>query len=245
VQIPVVNLSTNVSDEDMAYVSEACQDTLAACAKDWGVAAPAVIFYGKELPTELPPDAERVAEVVDDLSEAPGAEAYHTDENGVIFSRTLAGSGASLDVVSVGLDHENKEELVDPECDQTVTMPDGRLLAKEICDPVQGDTRKVEVTIGSLTRSIAVSNYVLPSYFDPNGKAPYDAFGLVSKPFECRPGGYQEITDLNGKTDYVFADMAAANALLEKRANPTSRLYRRIAKRAEALKAFREAPTEA
>lgn len=236
-QIPVVNLSAYVSDEDCAFLAETCHDSLKACAKDWGVDSSAVIFYGDELPTDIPSDAERIAEIVDDISEAPGAEAYHTDEGGVIFSRVLAGSGAELDVVSVGLDHENKEELVDPTCDQTVTMPDGKLLAKEVCDPVQGDTRKVDVTIGTVTRSIAISNYVLPSYFDANGKAPYDAFGLVSSPFEIRPGGYQEVTDpTSGKTDYVFKDEAAALALDKKRRNPTSRLYRRIAKRAEALK---------
>lgn len=237
-QIALVNASGIVTDEQLVFAAEACQDSLAACAKDWGVESNAVLFYGHEgFPSaDL---AARVATIVDNIDEAPGAEAYHTDVDGVIFSRVLASTDAAE--WQVGLDHENKEELIDPDCSLTVTMPDGRELAKEICDPVQGDTKKVTVTIGGVSQTVTISNNVLPAYFDKNDiVGPYDAFRLVSRPFECRPGGYQEITDpATGKTDYVFGkeadgspDRAAVAALEAKRRNPTSRLYRRIAKRA-------------
>lgn len=246
-QIPLVNESQYIKDADLAFIAEACHDTLADCADKWGQPRQAVVSYGRSMdaPTlAMLQDVGRVASVVDDLSDAPGAEAYHTVTlDGVVLSRILAGFGADVDVVSVGIDHENKEELVDPTCDGEVKMPDGRLLAKEVCDPVQGDVRKVSVTIGSSTRDIAVSNFVYPAYFQEGAPGPYDAFGHVSRPFEILPGGYQEITDpVTGETSYVFADAAAAASLEAKRKNPASRLYRRIAKRAASSKATGKAP---
>jgi hypothetical protein len=237
-----VNASANVTDTDLAFIAEACHDSLAGCASAWEVPSDAVVFYGTDEAGAIKNgmgQVARVATVVDDMPEAPGAEAYHTVKNGVVSEKILAGPGADVDTLSVGVDHENKEGLIDPNCDLEVTMPDGRLLAKEISDPVQGDVRKLNVTIDSVTRAVAVSNYVFPSYFDANGQAPYDAFGLVSRPFEIRPGGYQEITDPStGKTDYVFGDEKAANVIAARRADPGSRLNRRADKRASC-----EAPT--
>jgi len=242
-QIALVNESAYVTDTDLAFVAEACHDSLAECAKSWGVPSNAVVCYGTDVAGSIANgmgQTGRVATVVDDMPEAPGAEAYHTeDANGVVLSKILAGLGASVDTVSVGIDHENKEELIDPDCDIERAMPDGKLLAQEICDPVQGDTKTLNVTIGSVARKVVISNWVLPSYFDAKGQAPYDAFGLVSSPFEVRPGGYQEITDpATGKTDYVFGDERAAKAIEARRADPGSRLNRRAAKRAS-----REEPT--
>jgi hypothetical protein len=35
-----------------------------------------------------------------------------------------------------------------------------------------------------------VSNFVLPSWFDPDGRGPYDYMGLLTAPFQVRPDGY-------------------------------------------------------
>jgi hypothetical protein len=247
VQVPVVNDSEYIANTDVVFICEGVQDSLKACADAWDERSDAVLFYSSP-PYLNGTGIGHVATIVDDMTEAPGAEAYHSvDANGVVFSRILAGLGADVDVVSVGLDHELKESLIDPDCTDVVKMPDGRLLAREVCDPVQGDVKKVVVVIGKITRTMAISNFCLPAYFEAGAPGPYDAFGLVSRPFECRPGGYQEVMDpVTGEVSYVFADQAdqideaGRAALAARQQNPSSRLNRRAAKREEALKAARK-----
>lgn len=82
-----------------------------------------------------------------------------------------------------------------------------------------------------------VSNYVLPSWFDPNGKYPYDRMGLLKAPLTMTAGGYMIVRDAAGNETDVFAQ----NRRVEhggfegkvradrKRARPDSRLARRLA----------------
>lgn len=97
--------------------------------------------------------------------------------------------------------HEMFETLVDPLINDWVLMEDGRFLAKEACDPVQAHVLKER--LGS--DDILLSNAVLPSYFDVNGKAPFDLMKLLKQPFELAPEGYWIVWD-NGKTTDVWGE---------------------------------------
>ena len=63
---------------------------------------------------------------------------------------------------------------------------DRRLWSREVCDPVQENTYAIEA--GGM--HVAVSNFVLPAYFNPAAPGPYDHLGVLSKPFTLAKGGY-------------------------------------------------------
>ena len=141
-----------------------------------------------------PTDDCRVLHMVDEIPEAPGALAYHTVDDqgrptlrlGVNIIRTQGGN--LLDEISIAITHEIFETAVNPfvryYC-QTLTGP---FLALEVCDPVQG---------GSWRRNhTAISNFVLPAYFDAGDMdGPYDYLGVLKLPFSVAPGGYQAWSD--------------------------------------------------
>jgi hypothetical protein len=76
----------------------------------------------------------------------------------------------------------------------------GRELAREACDPVEGDSYEID--------GVAVSNFVTPEYFGEPSRRPvpsYDAMGLVTAPLTMRPGGYQIVRDSDGVVSERFA----------------------------------------
>lgn len=120
------------------------------------------------------------------LADVEGALAYHEELNGIpvsyIFVVTTKQNG---DAVSVSASHENAEMDGNPFTDSDgkwFLAPDGFEYAGELCDPTEGDVYEID--------GVQVSNFVYRSYFDANGKAPFDHMGLITRPFEIRPGGY-------------------------------------------------------
>lgn len=127
--------------------------------------------------------------IAKDVSDDPGALAYHLEVNGVpasyIFVQTTRQAG---DAVSGACSHENAEMDGNPLTDSAPKWflgPDGYEYAGELCDATEGDSYPIG------PNKVLVSNFVFRSFFDPNGKAPYDFMGLITRPFETRPGGYQ------------------------------------------------------
>jgi hypothetical protein len=109
---------------------------------------------------------------------------------------TLTGSVS----VSVCAGHEADEQDVDPSCTSTATAPNGDVWALEVGDPVETSSYNITIADGS---QVAVSDFVYPSFFDPQGSPPFDHVGVVSAPFTMAPGGYAII---NGNP--VYADKA-------------------------------------
>jgi hypothetical protein len=82
-----------------------------------------------------------------------------------------------------------------------------------------------------------VSNYLLPSAFDPEGLAPYDRLELLTERNGMLPGGYVIVRDIStgkvgnvfaARRPRVFAGPRADSVLAEKMAKPRSRLRRRL-----------------
>lgn len=231
-QIAVVNLTKSVDPRDLVFWVKAWDLQAAAFAQDWGVPYVPVLPYAT--PDELPVDTGecRLFTIEDDIG-APGAEGFHDDVLGEIFARILP-----MDNCGAG-SHEVVEEEGDPTCDLWMPMGDGNEVAKEAADAVEGDHYNVAVTIGTETRDVPVTNYVLPSWFDPNGKAPFDKLGKLDKPFSMIPGGggYMIVRAADGSTNDVFArprivtlpgDTKAHAAIGRKLVSPHSRLARRL-----------------
>lgn len=162
-------------------------------------------FYGN--PALTPSSAYRIW-LLDDADVA-GALGYHDQDPdgkpyGKVFVSPILRSGGAVsegaDSVSVTVSHEALELFGDPEANLWAEMPDGRCLAVELCDPCEGDA--YQIAVGG--QQIAVSDFVLPPYFDGRPEAQrFDFLGLVRAPWEVRPGGYLIIRD-GQKVDNVW-----------------------------------------
>lgn len=228
-QIGVVLQSVSLDPRDLAFIVAAWDAQSKEFCAAWGIPWVPVVLYQPAPALATLAGSVRVMTVQDVLDD-PGALGYHDDESGVILARILADNGADSG------SHECCEESADPDCDLWVPMGNGNEIAREVCDPVEGDNYMQTAEIGGDTREIPVSNYVLPSYFDANGKAPFDRMGKLSAPFTMDAGGYQIIRDASGDVNDVFAQRrrvviggpGAHARLAAKLARPESRLLRRL-----------------
>ena len=222
-QIAVVNSSKSLADADVAFMVEACAAQLLECAAAWGVPPLAAAFY-HDVAT-LPASEVYVCEIVDDLDQ-PGALGYHSDDLRP-FIRVLAQGAAT----SVTLSHEFLETLCDPTCDQWKARGDGTQVALEVCDPVEGDSYSRTAMVLGETRSVNLSNYVLPVWFSLTGARVFDVMGKVTAPFQMSPGGYMVVLDAQGNEQDVFArygGLAGAATAGKRLATRNSRLLRRL-----------------
>jgi hypothetical protein len=105
--------------------------------------------------------------------------------------------------VSAVLSHEVLEWWYDPACNDWSDR--GRSsVAKELCDPVEQDWYLID--------GVAVSNYILPAWFNPLDKVgPFDYLGKLTKPFSMTKGGYW-IEMVDGGVRQVFANAEVRRA---------------------------------
>lgn len=229
VQIGVTCVSTAISQTDLAFIVEAWSAQQKEFAAAWGISPWIPVVLYSTPPADQVGTGEVRVMTIQDVLDDPQALGYHTDEAGVVFARILSDNGADSG------SHECCEETLDPTCEIWKPMGNGSEIAFESCDPVEGDSYPQAATIGDKTRQIQVSNYVLPSYFDPNGKAPFDRMGKLTAPFTMTEGGYMVVQDASGNDTDVFAKRVVHGgergrmAAERKLARPDSRLSRRLA----------------
>lgn len=244
-QVAVINRSS-LDDAILAFQVAACDLQMRRdFAPAWAGTEPTPLrFYSstEELPTG---SGAVVVCTIEDTLDEPGVLGYHTDALGVQYMRVGARGWDS----STTLSHEFLEWEGDPTAAAWVPLPEGRLrawthIAAEVCDPCQGDTYEVEVEIFGRKERVRVSDFVLPSYFDVNGKRPFTYLDTVDEPFGLsrNGGGYRSLLNKNtGQTmqsvDGMHAlDKAALDSVHRKLANQFSRTVRR----AHAKPTFRE-----
>lgn len=231
-QIPVIDLTKSVDPRDLLFWTKAWDKQAAEFAKDWGVPYTPVLPYDKVEDLPVANDECRLMTIERDIG-APGVAGFHDDDLGLIFARLLLD-----DALGAG-SHEIVEEEGDSDCDGYTDMGNGQQVANESADPVEGDSYPVSVTIGNETRDVPVTNYVYRSWFDPNGKYPFDRLGKLDKPFSMIPGGggYMIVRSADGSTNDVFArprivtlpgDTKAHASIGRKLVSPHSRLARRL-----------------
>ena len=158
--------------------------------------APVHNVEGVEIRVGAPETADaRILHLVDAIPEEPDALAYHTvDDQGRPVLRLgvetiRSQGGALLDEISKAASHEVFETAVNPFVAFFCAVPgERRMLALEVCDPVQG---------GSFRHgSSAISNFVLPAYFDAEDlDGPFDHVGELVAPLSCAAAGYQAWSD--------------------------------------------------
>lgn len=225
VQQALVTHSKKLSDVEIACIAEAVNQQLIECAHAWGVEPQPMVFYSDA--RGLPASHCRIMDIVDTI-DVPGATGYHTNDAGIIYGRVLA---RDVHDTSITVSHEALEMLIDPSAAEWRAMPDGFAVAKEVCDPVQGDAYPVNVALGEIMRSVLLSNYVLPRWFTPGATGEVDRMGRIREAFEMSAGGYMIIRDASGRQGNRWARFGGDRgrlALGGRFANPDGRLARRL-----------------
>lgn len=173
-------------------------------------------------PSDIQP-GETAFVMFGDLKNVPGAIAYHdTDGHGVpvaydavSLSNSLFGAGNSW---SVAVSHEVAETLGNPGCNLWADCLNGKQVARERCDAVEQQTFPIEV--GGQT--VYVSNFLLDSFFTPNGVAPYDFLSSVrpnpdapTAPFTTASadGGNYQIVENSGSNESQITAMTEQELL--------------------------------
>jgi hypothetical protein len=185
--------------------------------------------------------------IMDDPDQA-GALGYHTEDPdgkvwGRVFVKPVLENGGSaltgaLSVSSV-LSHEVLETFVDRSVNYWADRMDGKtMVALEVADPVENDSYNVTVTNPAGVKvKVAVSNYVLDAWFDPqaDAKTKRDHMNTTPGPLQMSPNGYIVVLDYTtGKVDQVFGSKEAETMHNTKKpAHPASRTARRTAKYAK------------
>lgn len=222
-----------LDETTLAIWADALDQQVKEVADVWGFPYTPVVYYARS--AGLPIDC-RIALIQTTLG-VPGAEGYHDDELGVIFSRNLF---TTPDETSVTVSHEDCEEEGDPTCDEYRPWDAQHEQAKELCDRVEGDFYTIQGRIGDKALDVPVSNWLYPSAFDPNGKFPFDKMRKLTAWNGMTAGGYVILRNkTTGVTTDVFArarrapfvlpaSPTAHGKIIHKLLRPDSRLARRL-----------------
>jgi len=145
----------------------------------------------------------------------------------------LIGSGPMAPSVASVIAHEVDEMLCDPLATLWSPMPDGRDVAFEVCDPCQATAYRID--------DVEVSDFVLPSWFDPTSAGPWTKCGGKG-PLALSDGGYMAIRNGDGSISQqnayavekrlIRAQVVEDRGFWEQKAKrETSRFHRRAGKR--------------
>jgi hypothetical protein len=103
---------------------------------------------------------------------------------GKIFVKSTLADGGK---VSSCASHEACEMRKNPFLTECVQMSETEFTALETSDAPEADE------FGYIVNGVLMSDFCYPSFFDVNGKPPYDRQNHITKPFQILPGGYMSI----------------------------------------------------
>jgi hypothetical protein len=158
----------------------------------WNVRADiSVLARGAAIPEDTFP-----LNIVDSLA---GPAGVHADDQGLVSARAV-----SDDQLSITLSHELLEMLVDPTGTRKIQAADldpystGQQVyyLVEVCDPVVVYSYDVD--------GVPVSDFVLPSFYEPNAIGPVDFAGFLSRPLIVPLGCYISWLD---PTDFKWHEL--------------------------------------
>ncbi len=216
--IAVINESTLVTNDQVNTMCQAIQTQLNLhVLPAWNMKSGSVQFYADK--TKVPGYAWLIS-ILDNATVA-GALGYHSEDNnkvdGFIFCQTIFQYGGKTlydskhpqnFTVSSVLSHEVCEMVGDRFANFWVDGPaiaQGSEYALELCDPVEGDSYAISVN----GTPVSVSNFVFPSWFNPQATAPlnlpFDYLKKLSAPFSMTSGGYMIVAQA-GSVSQVFGE---------------------------------------
>lgn len=211
--IAIINESTLVTNADIEMMTKAIQIQLSLhVLPAWNMKSGTVKFYSDK--TKVPGYAW-VVNILDNSTQA-GALGYHSEDNdqidAFIFAQPILSNGGIIltfdpfnpqqYTVSATLSHEVCEMVGDRYANgfsQGPQLTAGNLFAQELCDAVENDSYGININ----GVEVSVSNFVFPSYFNPEAKSPqnlpFDYLNKLSAPYTMDAGGYMIVATLNNE----------------------------------------------
>ena len=167
-------------------------------------------------------NSPEVAVYVRSSSDVAGAAGYHDDDGIYVFRDGLPSLLTGAFSLSVVISHEILEALGDPAANRWSDTGNGSEVALEMCDAVESFAYEID--------AVSVSDFVLASYFDPTGEAPYSYLDKPTAPMTAASAGgadYQLVrtVDENGVSQ-VTADLAS-HPRAKSKAHASSRTSKR------------------
>lgn len=225
-QIAVINSSSILSDTNGQYMVDAMNKVLPQFCSDWSLSHCTAVYVKKGATTSI---STKVFFL--NNSDAQGALAYHGlsagKPYGRVFVQTILQYGPLLfsadsakPTVAQCLAHEIFELLIDPICNGWWMLPDYETLyPAEVSDPVQGNIVPVTLTYSTITTTIPIrrvtnvikvglSDWVLPSWSNPQGSRPFNHNNTLSAPFAIDNGGYEYVLK-GGVVNVIFGRLAS------------------------------------
>lgn len=209
--INIIDKSTMLNDSDFQLMVEACKIQLEQHL------APMWLRGAWKIVTNQPESVGYPIVILDNPDQA-GVLGYHTQSPGgkvwgrVFVKPVINGGGTMLSgslSVSAVLSHEVAEAYCDPNVNLWADMGNGKMVAYEVCDPVENDAYVIATKSGT---KVSVSNFVLPAWFDawtdPNAK--FDWLAVLTKPLTMSKKGYMiQLDQKTGKVTNVFGSSDA------------------------------------
>jgi hypothetical protein len=225
-QIAVINASPVLSDANGQYMVDAMNKLLPQFCSDWSLAMCTAVYVKKGATTTIDTKVFFL-----NNSDAQDALAYHDLSSGKPYGRVfvqtilqygpvLFSSDSTKPTVAQCLAHEIFELLIDPVCNGWWMLPDYETLyPSEVSDPVQGNIVPVTLTYSTVTATIPIkkitttvkvglSDWILPSWTNPQGSRPFNHNNTLSAPFALDNGGYENVLK-NGVVTTIFGKLAS------------------------------------
>lgn len=211
--IAVINQSTLVTDAEINTMCKAIQVQLDLhVLPAWDMKNATIQFYANAAQV---PGYAWVVSMLDNSTQA-GALGYHSLDNdkvdAFIFAAPVLQNGGAVMVytpsnpsqylVSATLSHEVCEMIGDRYANGFSYGPQGssgNLYCQELCDPVEDGTYAIPMD----GYQVGVSNFVFPSWFNPEAtmalNAPFDYMKKLTAPFTMTAGGYIIVATLSNE----------------------------------------------
>ena len=165
-------------------------------APEWGVGHQDIVRVRAHLGDPAPQPGEVQIQLHKDAPpDEAGALAIHDKTaDGTPIIHAYAGLAAQAGVsLSSCVSHELLEARADPEINVTATLPDGRVVAVEVCDQVE--------QLSYIKLGAEVSDFNTKANFGlQGGSAKWDFLGKQPNQFEVMPGGYAQVLTDDGWT---------------------------------------------
>jgi hypothetical protein len=227
----LIDRSTLVSDSDLITMVGPLRKQALEVGNSWQLRG---TFYSRIGNPALLPRANEMDIVILDDPDQANALGYHdVDPHGNPYARVFAkpvldhggrvltGGSIGISVASV-VSHELLEALVDQYANQWMAMPDGKtFVAKELCDPVQGFSYKVD--------NVELSDWITPNWFIVGSPGPWDRMGICTRSFQVAKGGYEILADVSGYNNRSVANDSSPDWRRSSRDHPAARTFKRVA----------------
>lgn len=239
--IAVINQSTLVTNDQVNTMCQAIQVQLDLhVLPAWNMKAGTIKFYANAATV---PGYAWVVSMLDNSTQA-GALGYHSlDSDKVdafIFAEPVLSNGGTALVfnpanpgqytVSATLSHEVCEMVGDRYANGFSVGPQisaGNLYAQELCDPVENDSYGIMVG----TTNVAVSNFVFPSWFNPEATValnmPFDYLNKLSAPYTMDAGGYMIVASIGNEGQVTAKALFGSKVAQWKKDQINAKFYRR------------------